>query len=85
MLMFAMQLLISTQEGISLPGLEGIKARLMTRVESKHVMTLLQCRIFMQALGDSYRVLEIGAPGSGDMQQSSMIRLHFSVTCSTIT
>jgi hypothetical protein len=57
--MFAMQSLISTFEGISLIGLEETKAQLMTRVESKHLMTLSQCKNLVQALADSYRVLEI--------------------------
>ena len=57
--MFAMQSLISTFEGISLTGLEETKAQLMSRVESKHLMTLSQCRRLVQALADSYRVLEI--------------------------
>lgn len=57
--MFAMQSLISTFEGISLTGLEETKAQLMTRVESKHLMTLSQCKNLVQALADSYRVLEI--------------------------
>ena len=57
--MFTMQPLISRFEGISLAGLEEIKAQLMTRVESKHLMTLLQCRKLLQALAGSYHVLEI--------------------------
>lgn len=59
MLMFTMQSLIDEFEGISLTGLEEAKAQLMTRMESKHLMTRAQCKKLVQALGGSYRVLEI--------------------------
>lgn len=51
--------LIAEFKGISLAGLEETKAQLLTREESKHLMTLQQCRDLVQALAGSYRVLEI--------------------------
>jgi len=51
--------LIEGYESITLSWLEDTKAQLMTRVESKHVMTLAQCRNLVQSLGGSYRILEI--------------------------
>jgi len=51
--------LIAEFESISLAGLEETKAQLLTREESKHLMTLQQCRDLVQALAGSYRVLEI--------------------------
>jgi len=51
--------LIAEFEGISLAGLEETRAQLLTREESKHLMSLQQCRDLVQALAGSYRVLEI--------------------------
>lgn len=51
--------LFSGFEGISLKGMEETKAQLMSRIESKHVMTLVQCRKLVSVLAGSYRVLEI--------------------------
>ncbi len=55
----ALSPLIDEFEGISLTGLEETKAQLLTRQESKHLMTLRQCRDLVKALVGSYRVLEI--------------------------
>lgn len=44
---------------ISLSGLGEAKAQLLTRVESKHLMTLGQCIALLGELGSSYRVLEV--------------------------
>jgi hypothetical protein len=46
-------------ESISLSEVEETKAGLLTRVESKHLMTAGQCRELVRTLADSYRVLEI--------------------------
>ena len=46
-------------ESISLSELEETKAQLLTRVESKHLMTLGQCRELVRTLADSYRIIEI--------------------------
>lgn len=46
-------------ESITLKELEKAKAQLLTRVESKHLMTLEQCRTLLEALGSDYRVLEV--------------------------
>lgn len=51
--------LIDEFEGISLTGLEETKAQLLTRQESKHLMTLRQCRDMVKTLTGSYRALEI--------------------------
>jgi hypothetical protein len=51
--------LLGNFETISLSGLEETKAGLLTRVESKHLMTLAQCRDLVQKLSGSYRVLEV--------------------------
>ncbi|OPZ43787.1 MAG: VTC domain protein [Euryarchaeota archaeon ADurb.BinA087] len=51
--------LINEFESISLSELDETKARLLTRIESKHLMTLGQCREFVRTLGGAYRVLEI--------------------------
>ncbi len=50
---------ISECESISLSELEEKKAQLLTRVESKHLMTLGQCRELVRTLAGSYRILEI--------------------------
>lgn len=50
---------LSDFETISLSGLEETKAGLLTRVESKHLMTVAQCRDLVQQLSGSYRVLEV--------------------------
>jgi hypothetical protein len=50
---------ISEFESISLSELEESKAQLLTRVESKHLMTIRQCRELVRKLARSYRVLEI--------------------------
>jgi hypothetical protein len=39
--------------------MEEMKAQLMTRIESKHLMTYPQCLALVQNLPDSYRVLDI--------------------------
>ncbi|MCU0632676.1 MAG: polyphosphate polymerase domain-containing protein [Methanolinea sp.] len=46
-------------ESISLSDLEEAKAQLLTRVESKHLMTAAQCSTLISTLADSYRVLVI--------------------------
>lgn len=46
-------------EGISLDEVEDLKAQLLTRVESKHLMTFRQCWELVQTLSGSYRVLDI--------------------------
>jgi hypothetical protein len=51
--------LVGEIEGISLSELDGMKALLMTRVESKHLMTIGECRELVKRISDSYRVLEI--------------------------
>jgi hypothetical protein len=50
---------ISAFESISLSELAASHAQLLTRVESKHLMTLGQCRKLVRTLAGSYRVLEI--------------------------
>jgi len=55
----ALSSVVDDIESISLPELEETKARLLTRVESKHLMTIRQCRELVHALAGSYRVLEI--------------------------
>lgn len=55
----ALSSVISEFESISLPELDETKARLLTRVESKHLMTLGQCSELVRTLTGSYRVLEI--------------------------
>ena len=54
-----LQALVNSIEGISLNELDVMKARLMTRMESKHLMTIRQCRELVQEISDSYRVLEV--------------------------
>jgi hypothetical protein len=44
---------------ISLAGMENAKAQLMSRIESKYLMTLAQCQKLVHVLADSYSVLEI--------------------------
>jgi len=44
---------------ISLKGLEEAKAELLSRVESKHLMTLEQCLGLLAGLSNSYLVLEV--------------------------
>ncbi len=51
--------LIDSIEGISLKELDSMKAGLMTRMESKHLMTIRQCRELVQGISDSYTVLEV--------------------------
>lgn len=46
-------------ESTSLSELEETKAQLLTRVESKHLMTRGQCRALVRNLADTYRILEI--------------------------
>lgn len=46
-------------ESINLSELEEAKAQLLTRVESKHLMTLGQCIGLIAALDGSYRVLDV--------------------------
>lgn len=46
-------------ESISLSGVAEAKARLMNRVESKHLMTAGQCGRVIRAIAGSYRVLEV--------------------------
>jgi SPX domain protein involved in polyphosphate accumulation len=46
-------------DGISLDEVDDVKSQLLTRVESKHLMTFRQCRELVQTLSDSYRVLDI--------------------------
>lgn len=52
-------------EEISLKGMEAAKAQLLSRVESKHVMTLAQCQKLVNVLAGSYRVLEIEGNRAG--------------------
>ncbi|MFA5296002.1 MAG: polyphosphate polymerase domain-containing protein [Methanoregulaceae archaeon] len=51
--------LVSGLEPVSLSGMEDMRAQLLTRVESKHLMTLGVCRELVEAIADSYRVLAI--------------------------
>jgi len=46
-------------ESISLAEVAEGKTRLLNRVESKHLMTVEQCRRLIQTISDSYRVLEV--------------------------
>ena len=46
-------------ESISLSGLKEAKAQLLTRMESKHLMTLEQCLGLLAGLAESYRVLDV--------------------------
>jgi len=46
-------------ESITLKELEEAKAGLLTRVESKHLLTLDQCIALLDSLGNSYRVLDV--------------------------
>lgn len=46
-------------KSITLKELEDAKAGLLTRVESKHLLTLDQCVALFETLGDSYRVLDV--------------------------
>jgi hypothetical protein len=46
-------------DGITLQEVDDLKARLLTRVENKHLMTFPQCRELVKKLSDSYRVLDI--------------------------
>lgn len=48
-------------KSITLKELEEAKAQLLTRVESKHLMTLDQCIGLFETLGDDYRVLEVNS------------------------
>jgi len=46
-------------DAISLSEIEDKKVQLFTRIESKHLMTIGQCKELVQRISDSYRVLEI--------------------------
>lgn len=54
-----LEAIIREYESISLSMLDETKARLLNRVESKHLMTTDACREFLQRISDSYRVLEV--------------------------
>ena len=51
--------LLAGYESLSLAELEETRARLLNRVESKHLMTMAQCRDLLEEIFGSYRALEV--------------------------
>lgn len=50
---------VSEYEGITLAEVEETKTQLLSRVESKYLMTAEQCRRLIRMVSDSYSVLEV--------------------------
>lgn len=56
---FGLSEIVKGFEKVSLAEVYAMKARLLTRMESKHPMTLSQCRDLLRKLTGSYAVLDI--------------------------
>ena len=71
-----LEAIIREYESISLSMLDETKARLLNRVESKHLMTTDACREFLQRISDSYRVLEVRKTRIGRYETMYLSLIH---------